>query len=124
MPPDFAEWINETQDDNQTGEVFPIPHTNDWVAKTICKIGRRANVEVSESKSESAHDLRTSFGFRWGDMVKPNVLQQLMRHAEIQTTSEYYLVSDEDDIAETVWSVFEVRERTICVPRGSEPVSN
>lgn len=119
MPPDFAAWIDETPDDNQTGQVFPIPHTTDWASKTICKIGRKANVKVSESKSASAHDLRRSFGFRWADMVKPNVLQQLMRHAEIQTTFENYLVSDEDDIAETVWSAFEVKNCTVSVPRSS-----
>jgi integrase len=68
----------------------------------------------------SAHDLRRSFGFRWADLVKPKVLQQWMRHDDITTSFEYYLVADEDDTAEAIWNAFEARNRTIPVPMGSD----
>jgi len=79
----------------------------DTVSKQIRKIGKQAGVKVSDSKFASAADLRRSFGRRWADKVKPHILQQLMRHEDIQTTMEFYVQSDAEDFAETVWQAFE-----------------
>ncbi|MFN9051135.1 MAG: tyrosine-type recombinase/integrase [Planctomyces sp.] len=79
----------------------------DNVSPLLVEIGRKAGVRVSDSKTASAHDLRRSFGLRWADRVKPHVLQQLMRHASIQTTLTFYVQSDAADMAELVWSAFE-----------------
>ncbi|MDG2131759.1 MAG: hypothetical protein P8K08_27445 [Fuerstiella sp.] len=43
-----------------------------------------------------------------------------MRHDDITTSFEYYLVADEDDTAEAIWNAFEARNRTIPVPMGSD----
>ncbi|MFN5734122.1 MAG: hypothetical protein ACK48R_19935, partial [Planctomyces sp.] len=48
-----------------------------------------------------------SFGLRWADRVKPHVLQQLMRHASIQTTLTFYVQSEASDMAELVWKAFD-----------------
>ena len=61
----------------------------------VSDIGKAAGVKVSESggkvKYASAHDLRRSFGERWASRVMPNVLQELMRHENIQTTLDVRL---------------------------------
>ena len=59
----------------QTGYVFDVPKrsggkgrmTSDHVSKVITKIGKRAGVIVNDDgKAVSAHDLRRSFGKRFG----------------------------------------------------------
>ncbi|QDT36539.1 tyrosine-type recombinase/integrase [Stratiformator vulcanicus] len=117
VAPEFADLLSKIPDDQRTGFVF-----NPWLrskkcgrvtwgtmSKTLVKIGRKAGVKVAESKSgkvkfASAHDLRRSFGTRWAQRVKPAVLQQLMRHASINTTMSYYVGIEADDAADIVWA--------------------
>ena len=54
-------------------------------------------------KFASAHDLRRAFGFRWPTRVMPPILQQLMRHATIQTTMEYYVGRNAEAAADALW---------------------
>ena len=62
------------------------------------------------------HDLRRSFGYRWADRVRPHILQQLMRHASITTTMEYYVQAEADETAAAVWAA--QQSTTISLPLG------
>ena len=55
----------------------------------------------------SADDVRRAFGTRWARLVKPAVLQAMMRHSSIETTLSYYVDLDADDIADELWAVHE-----------------
>jgi len=73
--------------------------------KRVSRMGERAGVVVNKAagKFASAHDLRRAFGTRWAQRVRPAVLQRLMRHASIQTTMDYYVALDADDLAGDLW---------------------
>lgn len=99
MAPEFAKMINKTPKRKRRGFLFDLPtrslkvdrpdlHT---ASKLICKMGKEANVKVSETKYASAHDFRRSFGERWSHILMPADLQQLMRHESIETTMRFYV---------------------------------
>jgi integrase len=48
------------------------------------------------------HDLRRAFGSRWAAKVPAQVLQRMMRHADIKTTLEFYADVEESAI-DAVW---------------------
>jgi hypothetical protein len=48
------------------------------------RLARRAGLKIT------LHDLRRSFGCRYAAVVPAQVLQRLMRHADIKTTLEFY----------------------------------
>ena len=54
------------------------------------KLDDEGNLETV-SKYASVHDLRQAFGFRWSRRIMPPVLKELMRHAEIATTMNFYV---------------------------------
>ena len=89
----------------------------DWVGRVICKIGRKAGIIVqpenprrgTKAKFASAHDLRRSFGTRWASRVKPATLKTLMRHKSIETTMDYYVDQDADDVAAELWGADQIR---------------
>jgi len=58
------------------------------------------------TKFASAHDLRRAFGTRWGPLVKPAVLQAMMRHSSNDTTLSYYVDLDADDVADELWKAY------------------
>jgi len=60
----------------------------------------RSGVKV---KYASAHDFRRAFGSRWANRVMPVILQQLMRHASISTTMEFYVGRNAEAAAEVLW---------------------
>lgn len=72
----------------------------------VDRIGARAGVIVNavDGKTASAHDLRRTFGSRWARRVMPAVLQKLMRHANVQTTMQYYVDLAVDDMADELWA--------------------
>lgn len=115
LAPEAAELLESVPTEERSGLVFKLrsrvdldrPLRVDNVSPLVVEIGKKAGIRVSERKTASAHDLRRSFGLRWADRVKPHVLQQLMRHASIQTTLTFYVQSDAADMAELVWSAFE-----------------
>ena len=74
------------------------------VAVRIVKLGQAAGIKVDARevkgpggkvtmvpKFASAHDLRRSFGERWASRVMPQVLKELMRHENIETTLRFYV---------------------------------
>ena len=77
----------------------------------ICRIGKAAGIKVAERsgrsgvkvKYASAHDFRRAFGSRWANRVMPVILQQLMRHASISTTMEFYVGRNAEAAAEVLW---------------------
>ncbi|MBS0263357.1 MAG: site-specific integrase [Planctomycetes bacterium] len=78
----------------------------DWVSKLICRMGRKAGVKFNDGKYASAHNFRRSFGTSCATIVCPVMLQHLMRHASLQTTMEYYVDQDVDNLAPDVWISF------------------
>ena len=75
------------------------------VSKSIVKLAKAAGIKVDEKPVKdpepgepdrqpvyaSAHDLRRAFGYRWARRVMPMVLKEMMRHASVQTTEQYYV---------------------------------
>lgn len=99
---EFGEFLLETPEDERAGFVFNPMGINgrvsrrvDTVSNWIVEIGKEAGIKVDEKdeaeKFASAHDLRRAFGTRWAKIVPPGLLQQLMRHASIETTMSYYV---------------------------------
>ncbi len=77
------------------------------IGSVVSEIGEAATVKVSEDggkvKFASAPDLRRSFGERWASRVMPNVLQELMRHDNIQTTMRYYVGQNAQRTSAILW---------------------
>lgn len=82
----------------------PLPASE--VSRTVTAIGKAAGIVTGRNGSHaSCHDLRRTFGTAWALKVAPVVLMRLMRHASIQTTMEYYVDIDVNDIAKVLWTV-------------------
>ncbi len=109
MAPEFAELLRETPTRRRSGKVFRFLSesgnalSQETTERVISEIGETANVKVSSKKTATAHDLRRSFGSRWALRVMPQVLQQLMRHADIQTTMRFYVDLKSDDLGEIIY---------------------
>lgn len=108
---DFAEFLKETPEDQREGFVFKpqrvreISRRVDTVSSWIVDIGKAAGVKVDDKdgteKFASAHDLRRAFGTRWAKIVPPGLLKELMRHANIETTMNFYVnITAKDTMAE------------------------
>jgi integrase len=84
---------------------LPLARDAERVGKIIGQIGRKAQVLVDNrtGKNASAHDLRRAFGFRWSRRVMPPQLQELMRHASIETTMRYYVGQNAEATAQELW---------------------
>jgi integrase len=128
IAPEFAEFLLATPESQRRGRVFRLfsrrvagSHlTKDRVSRMVCRIGKAAGVkvasrtvrdpgageEVEKVTYASAHDLRRSFGERWALRVPTPVLQELMRHENIQTTLKYYVGQNANRTAEVVWAAF------------------
>jgi integrase len=126
IAPEFADWLAKIPPAKRRGHVFnPLGPEGlgrlslNWVSRQICRMGEEAGVKVAErkivdadgnpgvaTKYASAHDFRRAFGYRWAHRVMPIVLQELMRHASIQTTMEYYVGKNADATADQVWKAF------------------
>ena len=111
ITPDFANHLGETPQGDRCGPVYALPtdhRARASLKKTmhlVSAIGEKAGVVVNAEKSRtaSAHDLRRSFGFRWSRKAMPAVLQELMRHATINTTMQYYVGQNAEATAELLW---------------------
>jgi integrase len=120
MAPEFARFLEQTPEADRTGRVFKFYKRKtgkmgtvkmQWASTVLCDIGKAARVVVSKkaghTKFASAHDLRRSFGQRWASRVMPQVLMELMRHKDITTTLKYYVGSNAQATAGTLWEADE-----------------
>lgn len=111
ISPEFADWLAKVPAAKRKGLVFGITNRNDTSVKQISAIGKKARVVVTpDGKNATAHDLRRSFGTRWAMKVQPAVLQQLMRHASIETTMQYYVDLQAHDLAAELWKTKQVAQ--------------
>lgn len=127
MTPDFAEFLLQTPQVDRTGKVFGVARLGiplDQVSKIVTAIGKRANVVVNkdQGKFASAHDLRRAFGTRWASKLKPVELQQIMRHASIETTLKYYVRQDANTLAASLWNAAVGKQSESC--KESRPGKN
>lgn len=100
----------------------------DTCSKVITRIGKKAGVLVAEGtprphkkqpdpskakktgptdedrgkKWASAHDFRRAFGTRWSKVIAITELQELMRHASIQTTKTFYIEDEISSIEDSI----------------------
>lgn len=124
ITPDFADWLRNRP--NQTGFVFqPLCQGLDervdrlWASRLISRIGKAAKIVVKETfengkKTDhfaTAHDLRRSFGARWSRKVLPPVLRELMRHADIKTTLDFYTGRNAESLAESLYSQIDAKKQ-------------
>lgn len=134
--PDFAEWLLETPADRRAGAVFEWPRLRKrqgkdpdrvdefWVIHRIGEIGKKAGVIVNDHpkvKYASAHDFRRAFGERWARKEAPAVLMELMRHADIQTTMQYYVTLEAEQTAASLWAKSGKAYDHSCDPTGVNP---
>ena len=116
MVPEFLDFLQRTSEEDRAGLVFPLGKPLHTVSFSIAAMGRSAGIKVAQKSMATAHDLRRSFGYRWADRVRPHILQQLMRHASITTTMEYYVQAEADETAAAVWAA--QQSPTISLPLG------
>jgi integrase len=122
ITPEFAALLLSVPEADRRGRVFKLLErdgslfnaTKDRVSRTVTAIGTKAGVVVDErqkgdttvKKYASAHDLRRGFGRRWAAKIsQPTVLRELMRHATLTTTLEYYVGTDAEATADALWNV-------------------
>lgn len=110
---DFAEFLLSTPEEERKGFVFNVFRLNgtvsrrvDTVSDWIVAVGKAAKVKVDErqgaEKFASAHDIRRAFGTRWAKVIPAGILQQLMRHANIETTMGFYVNITAKDTMEEI----------------------
>lgn len=110
LPPDFWQLLDQVP--SRSGWIvnpWTVPRgggpgrhrpTAAHVGKVLSAIGEAAGVRVSEGKFASAHDFRRSFAARWARVLTPQTLREMMRHASVSTTEQFYLGSMAEAAAE------------------------
>lgn len=123
ITPDFVAFLRKTNKRLRSGPVFvPVSFRGEMrsmqsVSDKLCDLGRAAKIVVDKQRKSgkvkyaSAHDLRRSFGARWAAKVMPAVLQQLMRHADINTTMKFYVGQNAEQFADVVWNASVTNDR-------------
>lgn len=122
ITPDFAELLLSVPKAKRRGRVFqPIVPGQivdlrlDTCSKVITRIGKKAGVCVAERPPKEAgketrkswagaHCFRRAFGTRWAKRLRPQQLQELMRHETITTTMTFYVEDDIVDVENAAWS--------------------
>lgn len=87
MHPNLVELLNAFRE--AKGRVFALSESPEEVSRKFSRMAKKAGL------SATLHDLRRSFGTRYASVVPAQVLQKLMRHADIKTTLEYYVNLDD-----------------------------
>ncbi len=105
IPPELVELLETVPADKRQGRVFSVRWTLNTVSRKISAIGKAAGVQVGDTKSASAHDLRRAFGTQWSRDLLPGRLKTLMRHKDIATTMRYYVEEDAKELAEAMRQV-------------------
>ena len=90
---------------NAMGQNGKVSRRVDTVSTWTVDIGKAAKVKVDEKdgseKFASAHDIRRAFGARCAKIVLASLLQQLMRHSNIETTMSFYVnITAKDTMSE------------------------
>lgn len=127
ISPEFAALLRETPVAQRRGLVFPLQTrqvaSSDirrsvgqvgvvYASQRITKLGELAGVVThvdpvtGDEHHAGAHDLRRTFGTRWSRIVKPLVLKDMMRHESLDTTLDYYVDLDADEVASDIWSAW------------------
>jgi len=126
ITPQFATHLLQTPESQRMGRVYSPTTKNQkgehltvkYVGRVITKLGKKANVKVSEKhddatgevvvKYASSHDLRRSFGDRLSRMpgINSRILKEFMRHKSISTTEKFYLSNDAQLTAHVVHEAF------------------
>jgi integrase len=88
LHPELAEILKPFR--KARGRLFRLSDSPREVSRKFTRLARRAGLKIT------LHDLRRSFGSRYAAVVPAQVLQRLMRHADIKTTLEFY--TDLDDV--------------------------
>jgi len=141
VAPEFGEILLAIPEDRRRGRVFRLLGARDkvltdpqYVSAVVVRMGEAAGIKVDERakrdrktgklvevvKFASAHDLRRSFGFRWSRRVLPAELRELMRHADIQTTMQFYVGQEAQTTAASLWAAYRKAKRG--APWTPEPV--
>ncbi|WP_425399981.1 tyrosine-type recombinase/integrase [Aeoliella sp.] len=148
ITPEFARHLETVPEPERRGWVFrplddsgePYSRSRHAVGPVVTRIGKKAGVVVDERtkwekdeegnqvdvvvrKFASAHDLRRGFGFRWSRRVMPPVLQELMRHASIQTTMEFYVGQNAESTADELWRAAESQSVDFLVDTRHKPTN-
>jgi integrase len=88
LHPELGEILSPLRQDR--GRIFRLSDSPREVSRKFGRLARKAGLKIT------LHDLRRSFGSRYAAVVPAQVLQKLMRHADIKTTLEFY--TDLDDV--------------------------
>lgn len=105
VAPEFALMLQKTPKAERFGPVFDLGLAAKTVGRIVADIGVKANVRVNaDGKTATAHDFRRSFGTRWATRLAPAELKALMRHASIETTMEFYVELENDELAKKLWA--------------------
>lgn len=119
LAPEFGDLLKAVPVEQRHGFVYtPIDQRGkraslEVAIRTISDIGRKTNAKTwvnaksGKTKCATAHDLRRSFGTRWASRVMPAVLQQMMRHASIQTTMRFYVTRNAVTAGDVIREAFE-----------------
>lgn len=128
ITPDFRDFLAETPVAERSGPVFAPgvrygrrTSSSSQASHVISDIGESAAIKTDPGRFATAHDLRRSFGLRWAKLVMPAVLQQLMRHASIMTTLQYYVQADADRWSEEVYKAWDRDKLNQQKTNGSKP---
>lgn len=127
--PEFAAILEEEcGDPNITGPVFPlVVRRSDQnknrqqigmvaASKMIIAICRKAGVYTHhrgqgakrEQQPAGAQAFRRAFGERWvRRKIMPQVLQQMMRHEDIETTMRYYVALESETLATDIYAAYD-----------------
>jgi len=115
IAPEFAAML-EAWPGERAGPVFqminpatgrPFPNYK-GAGELVGEIGKRAGVKVANepTKYATAQNYRQAFGTRWAKLVRPNVLQKMMRHKSYRTTQDFYVHEAADDLANEIYTAF------------------
>jgi integrase len=107
LTPQFATLVQYTHEDDRSGLVFPVVYSDQVlrryrIGRLISDVGNRAKIATPAGHA-TAHDLRRTFGCHWAKHLKPIELKTIMRHASLQTTLEFYLDSNQSQLASALW---------------------
>lgn len=113
LTPEAAAFLRQTPKGKREGRVFPLMGakkpicTADSASGFISEIGEQAKVLINQTKKKNgkpkcatAHDLRRSFATRLARRVSSDILQALMRHADIKTTRTHYAEIEAEALAD------------------------